>query len=263
MNLFENVLHTLFDGIRMLKDIKISGKSMTAKIDPNVRVKVQFVSTDYQSQYDALLISVDGRGSSYAHMNCTRFSEILGNLQDPKLGPVPLSILESDGEVRWNLPVSDQDLKKISIEISEYFDCIEEEFQYLRQEAVKLEVYESELYQMFGHHPDLSMLEYHGSRLCARTSVGGKVTIDLASQDAEHYYSALGVISENPNGKKSIPMFFPFSYYMGDKQHQNSIYIDGEQDIPQWNKYIPLRKKLAMANSVIECVLKDQRSALV
>ena len=58
MNLFEHELKMMFDDTDIIKDVKICGKTLLGKLDDELRIKLQFVSTLIARQYDAIKATI-------------------------------------------------------------------------------------------------------------------------------------------------------------------------------------------------------------
>ena len=61
MNFFEGELHRMFGGNDIIHDPKIVGRTLLGKLDDDLRVKLQFVSTGVHKHYDAIQISILNR----------------------------------------------------------------------------------------------------------------------------------------------------------------------------------------------------------
>ena len=54
MNFFEGELQRMFGGNDIISEPKIVGRTLLGKIDDDLRVKLQFVSTEVHKHYDAI-----------------------------------------------------------------------------------------------------------------------------------------------------------------------------------------------------------------
>lgn len=54
MNFFESELRLMFGNNNIINDPKIVGRTLLGKIDDDLRVKLQFVSTEVHKHYDAI-----------------------------------------------------------------------------------------------------------------------------------------------------------------------------------------------------------------
>ena len=61
MNFFEKELRNLFGSSPMLRDAHYCGRTCLAKLDADLRVKLQFTTTGYADHYDAIKLAVINR----------------------------------------------------------------------------------------------------------------------------------------------------------------------------------------------------------
>ena len=58
MNYFEKQMRILFGESELLSEAMYSGKMMIGKIDQDVRVKLEFISTNIAKQYNAMKVNL-------------------------------------------------------------------------------------------------------------------------------------------------------------------------------------------------------------
>ena len=61
MNFFEKEMRQMFDDEYMFQDAKYVGKTMLAKLDDDLRIKLQFVSSHISGQYDTVQMTIINR----------------------------------------------------------------------------------------------------------------------------------------------------------------------------------------------------------
>ena len=74
MNFFEKELRNLFGSSPMLRDAHYCGRTCLAKLDEELRVKLQFTTTGYADHYDAIKLAVINRTDGVVDQ-LFRFSE--------------------------------------------------------------------------------------------------------------------------------------------------------------------------------------------
>jgi type IV secretion system protein VirD4 len=78
MNFFEGELHRMFGGNDIIHDPKIVGRTLLGKIDDDLRVKLQFVSTGIAKHYDAIQVSILNRTDGLVDRETMLFGDIIG-----------------------------------------------------------------------------------------------------------------------------------------------------------------------------------------
>ena len=78
MNFFEKELRNLFGSSPMLRDAHYCGRTCLAKLDEELRVKLQFTTTGYADHYDAIKLAVINRTDGVVDQQLFRFSDIIG-----------------------------------------------------------------------------------------------------------------------------------------------------------------------------------------
>lgn len=85
MTFTEHELRLLFEESELFYEAMFSGKMMIGKIDKDIRVKFEFVSTNISKHYDAMRATVINRTEGEIDTNLFLFKDIIGkkNGQDP------------------------------------------------------------------------------------------------------------------------------------------------------------------------------------
>ena len=91
MNYFEKQMRILFGESELFSEAMFSGKMMIGKIDQDVRVKLEFISTNIAKQYNAMKVTVLNRTEGEIDKTVFPFRDILGpkNGYDPYIWDEP------------------------------------------------------------------------------------------------------------------------------------------------------------------------------
>ena len=110
MNFFEGELHRMFSGNDIIHDPKIVGRTLLGKIDDDLRVKLQFVSTEVHKHYDAIQVSILNRTDGLVDRETMLFGDIIGVKNTNISGRVnPYMWEEGVGKAYWYTPVTASD----------------------------------------------------------------------------------------------------------------------------------------------------------
>lgn len=121
MNFFEKQMLFMFSGERILKDAQFIGRTMIAKIDDDLRVKLQFVSTHIAKQYDAIRVQIINRTEGEVDTETLLFGDIIGQKNTNITGKVnPYMWEESISKAYWYTPVEDMELEFIADTVLRY-----------------------------------------------------------------------------------------------------------------------------------------------
>lgn len=93
MNHMEHELRVLFGESELFYEAMFSGKMMIGKIDTDIRVKLEFVSTNISGQYNAIRATVINRTEGEIDRNMFLLKDIIGqkNGYDPYIWDAPSS----------------------------------------------------------------------------------------------------------------------------------------------------------------------------
>lgn len=61
MYFFESPMRQMFGNSEILRDLKFAGKTMLAKLDDDLRVKLQFIASHISGQFDTVQMSIINR----------------------------------------------------------------------------------------------------------------------------------------------------------------------------------------------------------
>ena len=123
MNYFEKQMRILFCESELFSEAMCSGKMMIGKIDHNIRVKLEFISTHIANQYNAMKVTVLNRTDGEIDKTVIPFKDIIGlkNGYDPY-------IWDDDNSKGWYgfKPTSDE-YDRISNTIHDYMSMFADE----------------------------------------------------------------------------------------------------------------------------------------
>lgn len=77
MNVYEKALRDLFGKSGDLKDIKYTGRTCLARLDKDLRVKLQFVTTGTAGNYTAICASIINRTDGVVDKQTFRFRDMV------------------------------------------------------------------------------------------------------------------------------------------------------------------------------------------
>ena len=84
MNFYEQELRDFFGGSPMLQDVHYFGRTCLAKLDQDLRVKLQFTSTGYADHYNAIKLAIINRTDGVVDQQLFRFADIIGQQHRPR-----------------------------------------------------------------------------------------------------------------------------------------------------------------------------------
>ena len=123
MNYFEKQMRILFGESELFSEAMCSGKMMIGKIDHDIRVKLEFISTHIANQYNAMKVTVLNRTDGEIDKTVIPFKDIIGlkNGYDPY-------IWDDDNSKGWYgfKPTSDE-YDRISNTIHDYMSMFADE----------------------------------------------------------------------------------------------------------------------------------------
>ncbi len=130
MNLYEQELRKIFGESKVLQNPQFCGKTCLAKLDEELRVKIQFESAKVSQKYDSLCVSVINRTEGVVDKEMFRISDILGENPNhaSNIFAADIHIWECDGKAEWYAfqPVQ-KDYEAIESTISGYLSLYQEE----------------------------------------------------------------------------------------------------------------------------------------
>ena len=120
MNFFEKELRDLFGSSTTLRDAHYCGRTCLAKLDEDLRVKLQFTTTGYADHYDAIKLAVINRTDGVVDQHLFRFSDIIDQQHSPGMMSVTPQIWDDNGKSEWYRPISQEQRSQIANTILDY-----------------------------------------------------------------------------------------------------------------------------------------------
>ena len=129
MNFYEQELRNLFGNSPMLQDVHYFGRTCLAKLDQDLRVKLQFTSTGYADHYNAIKLAIINRTDGVVDQQLFRFADIIGQQHRPGTTSVIPQIWDDNGKPEWYQPISQEQRSQIANTILEYVGMYQGETQ--------------------------------------------------------------------------------------------------------------------------------------
>lgn len=120
MNFFEGELRLMFGNNCIIDEPKIVGRTLLGKIDDDLRVKLQFVSTGISKHYDAIQVSVINRTEGLVDRETMFFGDIIGQKNSLGSKVNPYMWEESSNTAYWYTPVSVSEKAQIADAVLDY-----------------------------------------------------------------------------------------------------------------------------------------------
>ena len=125
MNFFEHEMRRLFGDSPVIQDAKYSAKTRIGKVDDELRVKLQFIATRFDNQYDSILMKIINRTEGEVDSQVFKFSDIGGT---PRSGTRSIYIWDDRGTVDWyGYHPTAIDYYQISETINDYISMYQDE----------------------------------------------------------------------------------------------------------------------------------------
>ena len=78
MNFYEKEMRTMFGDTDIIHDAKFCGRTMLGKLDDELRVKLQLISTFISGQYNAVQATIINRTDGAVDKQIFNFADIIG-----------------------------------------------------------------------------------------------------------------------------------------------------------------------------------------
>ena len=128
MNFFEGELQRMFGGNDIIHDPKIVGRTLLGRLDDDLLVKLQFVSTEVHKHYDAIQISILNRTEGVVDKETMLFGDIIGTKMTRSSDKVnPYMWEQSVDKAYWYTPVSLSDKAQIADTVLDYVGMYQNE----------------------------------------------------------------------------------------------------------------------------------------
>ena len=124
MNVYEKALRDLFGKSEELKDIKYTGRTCLARLDKDLRVKLQFVTTGTAGNYTAIFASIINRTDGVVDKQTFRFRDMVpARSGSQAFGLQYPYIWEYNGNPEWyGQPLSTKEKQLVRDSILDYVE---------------------------------------------------------------------------------------------------------------------------------------------
>lgn len=119
MNFFEKEMRQMFDDNDIFHDAKFVGKTMLAKLDDDLRIKLQFIASRISGQYDTVQMTIINRTEGVVDKQNFKFSDIIGKCIRTGREPLDYYMWEYN-KPEWYTPISLTDKARIADTVMEY-----------------------------------------------------------------------------------------------------------------------------------------------
>jgi hypothetical protein len=120
MNFFEKEMRQMFGDSDILQEAKFTGKTMLAKLDDELRIKLQFTASYIGGQFDSIQMTVINRMDGVVDKQQFKFSDIIGKFTRPGREPLDYHMWEYQGKPEWYTPISLTDKARIADAVLDY-----------------------------------------------------------------------------------------------------------------------------------------------
>ena len=128
MNFFESELKRMFGDAENISDAVFVGRTMLGKLDDELRVKAQFISTHIAKHYDAIQVSILNRTDGVVDKETMIFGDIIGQKFTKCSDKVnPYMWEESTGKAYWYTPISITEKAQIADTVLDYVGMYQED----------------------------------------------------------------------------------------------------------------------------------------
>lgn len=117
----------MFAGSDLIHDAKFCGRTMLGKLDDELRVKLQLISTYIANQYDAVQATIINRTEGVVDKQTFKFVDIIGKQQRGNLSGISPHIWDDNDRARWYIPVTASEKAQIAETILDYVGMYQEE----------------------------------------------------------------------------------------------------------------------------------------
>lgn len=127
MNLYEKEMRTMFGDTDIIHDAKFCGRTMLGKLDDELRVKLQLISTFISGQYNAVQATVINRTDGTVDKQTFKFADIIGKQKRNNLDEIEPHIWEYNGNPEWYIPVTATQKAQIADTVLGYVEMYQDE----------------------------------------------------------------------------------------------------------------------------------------
>ena len=127
MNFYEKEMRTMFGDTDIIHDAKFCGRTMLGKLDDELRVKLQLISTFVSGQYNAVQATIINRTDGVVDKQTFKFADIIGKQKRNNLDEIEPHIWEYNGKPEWYIPVTAAQKAQIADTVLGYVEMYQNE----------------------------------------------------------------------------------------------------------------------------------------
>ncbi len=127
MNFFEQEMRQMFGDTDIIQDAIFVGKTMLGRLDDDLRVKLQFISTHTSGHYDTIQATIINRTEGVIDKQNFRFADIIGSFSRPGLSSIDPHMWEYNAKPEWYTPVTLSQKAQIADTVLDYIAMYQSE----------------------------------------------------------------------------------------------------------------------------------------
>lgn len=127
MNFFEKEMRQMFDAAEGISDKKFIGKTMIGKLDDELRVKLQLISTEISKHYDAMQVSIINRTDGVIDKQNILFGDVIGLKMTRASEKVNPYMWENNNSGMWYTPINLTEKAQIGDAVLDYVGMYQED----------------------------------------------------------------------------------------------------------------------------------------
>lgn len=127
MNFYEQQMRQMFGDTDVIHDAKFIGKTMLGKLDEELRVKLQLISTHTSGQYDTVQATIINRTEGVIDKQNFKFADIIGPYKRQGLSDIDPHMWDCGGKSEWYTPITLAQKAQISDTVLGYVAMYQDE----------------------------------------------------------------------------------------------------------------------------------------
>ncbi len=117
----------MFGNSDILQNPKFVGKTMLAKLDGDLLVKLQFIASHISGQYNTVQLTLINRTDGVVEKQHFKFSDIIGQYIRSGREPLNYHMWEYDNKAEWYTPITLAQKAQIADTILDYVGMYQDE----------------------------------------------------------------------------------------------------------------------------------------
>lgn len=127
MNFYEQQMRQMFGDTDIIQNAKFVGKTMLGKLDDELRVKLQFISTRTSGQYDTVQATIINRTEGVIDKENFKFADIIGPYKRQGLSDLDPHMWDYGGKSEWYTPITLAQKAQIADTVLDYISMYQNE----------------------------------------------------------------------------------------------------------------------------------------